>query len=164
MADPSNVYNNSVFTNYSSSVPANTPYVAAEIRSANYQPSMTFVLGDEEGTMSINDFPDLYRNGPLQQGSAYTAFVRAFPFPVAVSKFSSKILHLRIILAVIVVYMYSRNLPVQHKKLIDCLLVWHAIPSAEWSAGQETVWCWKTVHSICIESFPPSNEYCPSSW
>ena len=92
-ADPSMEYpDNSTFTNYSSSVPANTPYVAAEISSANYQPSTTFVLGDEEGTMDINDFPDLYRNGPLQQGSTYTAFVRAFSTPVSVSKSSSKIL------------------------------------------------------------------------
>ena len=84
-ADPSDVYpDNSRFTNYSSSVPADTPYVAAEISSANYQPSMTFVLGDEKATMSINDFPDLYRNGPLQQGSTYTAFVRAFAVGVPV--------------------------------------------------------------------------------
>ena len=85
-ADPSALYpNDTQFTNYSSSVPAGTPYIVAEISSNNYDPSMTFVLGDEEGTMRINDFPDLYRNGPLQQGSTYTAFVRAFAVSVPVS-------------------------------------------------------------------------------
>ncbi|XP_064387090.1 receptor-type tyrosine-protein phosphatase S-like isoform X2 [Halichondria panicea] len=76
--NPTSVYpDNSSFTNYSASVPL-TPYIAAEIRADNYQPSMVFILGDESGTRGINDFPDLYRNGPLEQGSTYTAFVRAF--------------------------------------------------------------------------------------
>ena len=89
-ADPSALYpNNSTFTTYSSSVPVGTPYIVAEIGSNNYDPSMTFVLGDEESTMRINDFPHLYMNGPLQQGSTYTAFVRAFAVSVLVSIYIS---------------------------------------------------------------------------
>ncbi len=83
--NPTSVYpDNSSFTNYSASVPL-TPYIAAEIRADNYQPSTFFILGDESGTRGINDFPDLYRNGPLEQGSTYTAFVRAFSPTVPVS-------------------------------------------------------------------------------
>ncbi len=77
--DPSSVYpDNNSFTNYSANIPPLRPYIAAEIRSDNYAPLTDFTLGDDTGTRGINDFPDRYRNGPLEQGSTYTAFVRAF--------------------------------------------------------------------------------------
>ena len=44
---------------------------------------MTFVLGAEDN--SLNDFPELYRNGPLQPNTEYTAFVWGFVPSVPVS-------------------------------------------------------------------------------
>ena len=71
---------NSSFTTYSSSVSQGTPYIVAEISSMNYL--TTFVLGADS---SLNDFPELYRNGPLQPNTEYTAFVWAY---VQVSMYS----------------------------------------------------------------------------
>ncbi len=105
--DPSQVYpDDSQFTNYSSSTPL-TPYVAAEISAANYRSSSVFLIGDDVATRNLNDFPSLYRNGPLQEGSKYTSFVRAFSNTVPVSlqlncfKVDKKLQHHRpIVLAV----------------------------------------------------------------
>ena len=72
---------NSSFTTYSSSVSPGRPYIVAEISSMNYP--TTFVLGADD--ISLNDFPELYRNGPLQPNTEYTAFVWAFVPSVPVS-------------------------------------------------------------------------------
>ena len=72
---------NSSFTTYSSSVSPGTPYIVAEISSTNYP--TTFVLGADDN--STNDFPELYRNGPLQPNTEYTAFVWGFVPSVPVS-------------------------------------------------------------------------------
>ena len=42
----------------------------------------TFILGADS---SVNDFPELYRNGPLLPNTEYTAFVWAFVPSVLVS-------------------------------------------------------------------------------
>ena len=76
---------NSTFTNYSSDVPLDRPYIVAEISTNNYSQGMTFLLGDEARTRSINDFPDLYRNGPLEPETSYVAFVWGFSASVPVS-------------------------------------------------------------------------------
>lgn len=88
MENPSQVFPDaSAFGNYSSHlVLPNSPYIAAEISADNYQGNSVFVIGDEAGTMSINDFPLLYENGPLLEGAEYTAFVRAFTNTVPVSR------------------------------------------------------------------------------
>ena len=68
---------------YSSDIPVNIPYIVAEMSADTYlQSRRFFVLGDENGTRQLNDFPKLYRNGPLLAGSLYTLFVRAFVHPI----------------------------------------------------------------------------------
>ena len=78
---------NSSFTTYSDNIPVNIPYIVAEISASNLTLSSTtsFTLGDEAATMRLNDQPILYRNGPLTQGTQYTAFLWGFPPSVAVS-------------------------------------------------------------------------------
>ena len=58
----------------------NTAYIVSEMSSAVYETilSQVFILGDEIGTVGSNDFPQLYRNGPLQDDTQYTVFIRAF--------------------------------------------------------------------------------------
>ena len=74
---------NSSFTTYSSVEPG-VPYIVAEIDSMNYP--TTFVLGaDDNSSTSLNDLPELYRNGPLTPGTSYTAFVWGFAPSVPVS-------------------------------------------------------------------------------
>lgn len=70
---------NTSFTTYSSYIPTNTPYIVAEMSTDIYlRAKRFFVLGNENGTRALNDFPKLYRNGPLLPGSTYTVFVRGF--------------------------------------------------------------------------------------
>ena len=76
--------NNNTFTMYSDNIPLNTPYIVAEISALNISDITTFVLGDERGTERFND-ELMYRNGPLTQGTQYTAFLWGFPPSVAVS-------------------------------------------------------------------------------
>lgn len=84
--NPSEVYpDTSMFTNYSTNVAPFQPYIAAEISADNYQESSMFLIGDNDSTSGLNDFPGLYQNGPLEAGSEYTAFVRAFVNTVPVS-------------------------------------------------------------------------------
>ena len=59
---------------YSDNIAAGLPYIAAEISISNYP--ATFVLG-EDVQLAINDDPQ-FRNGPLRDGTYYTAFVRVF--------------------------------------------------------------------------------------
>ena len=71
---------NSSFDRFSSDTPANVPYIVAEMSAATYlQNRYSLILGDEDVSRTLNDFPDLYRNGPLMPGSRYTAFVWGFP-------------------------------------------------------------------------------------
>ena len=59
--------------------PPNTPYVVAEMSVDSYQQSKAlFVIGDQSKTQQFNNFPDLYKNLPLEPGSTYTAFIRGF--------------------------------------------------------------------------------------
>ena len=78
---------NSSFTMYSDDIPVNVPYIVAEISASSLTLSTTtnFILGDEGNTEFLNDQPTLYRNGPLTQGTEYTAFLWGFPPNVAVS-------------------------------------------------------------------------------
>lgn len=70
---------NTSFATYSRYIPINTPYIVAEMSKDIYlQAIRFFVLGDENSTQVLNDFPNLYRNGPLLPGSIYTVFVRGF--------------------------------------------------------------------------------------
>ena len=57
-----------------------TPYIASEISSSGYSvlSSRVFVVGDENKTRNVNDFPELYRNGPLLQLTNYSVFVWGF--------------------------------------------------------------------------------------
>lgn len=72
-------HDNTSFATYSSYIPTNTPYIVAEMSTDIYlQAKRFFVLGDENSTQALNNFPKLYRNGPLQPGSIYTVFVRGF--------------------------------------------------------------------------------------
>ena len=77
---------NSSFTTYSDDIPLNTPYIVAEIAASNLTLSSNtnFILGNEGATAGLNDQP-MYRNGPLTQGTQYTAFLWGFPPSVAVS-------------------------------------------------------------------------------
>ena len=70
---------NTSFTTYSSRLPADSPYIVTEMSADTYLHSRRFfVLGDEASSWPLNDFPSLYRNGPLDGRSSYTAFVWAF--------------------------------------------------------------------------------------
>ena len=67
----------------------NAPYVVAEMSAETYQENRElFVIGDEEKTQELNDFPELYRNLPLLPGSTYTAFVRGFAHFIPPSRVS----------------------------------------------------------------------------
>jgi len=71
---------NSSFTFYTNPAPFNTPYVVAEISSANYQMARRFVVGSNESN-SFND-DSKYVNGPLTSDTRYTVFVWGFsPVP-----------------------------------------------------------------------------------
>ena len=59
-------------------MPAGQPYIAAEIDSAVLPE--TYILGDES---QVNDLPELYRNGPLEEGTLYTAFIWVFVLRVS---------------------------------------------------------------------------------
>ena len=71
---------NDTFQSYSASPQPNTPYVVSEMSAGSYQSlaSGVFYLGDENRTRAGNDFPELYRNGPLVAGRRYSVFVWAF--------------------------------------------------------------------------------------
>ena len=62
-------------------IPVGSPYVAAEVSPAQITLPYTFSIGDQEATNSINDFPSLYSNPSLEEGTSYTAFIRVFPLP-----------------------------------------------------------------------------------
>ena len=68
------------FSSLSPDLPINSPYIVTEVSAAGYDvvASGVFVLGDENGTRSSNDFPEQYRNGPLEEGTRYTVFVWGF--------------------------------------------------------------------------------------
>ena len=74
---------NSSFTTYSTSIPVDTPYIVAEITVSRLPSS--FILGDGNGTRALNDFPNRYHNGPLEEGTQYAVFVWGFSPAVPVS-------------------------------------------------------------------------------
>ena len=72
---------NDTFQSYSASPQPDTPYVVSEMSASSYQSLASggvFYLGDENRTRAGNDFPELYRNGPLVAGRRYSMFVWAF--------------------------------------------------------------------------------------
>ena len=70
---------NNSFARSSSNAPVNVPYIVAEMSAAIYIQNRRFlILGNDDGSRPLNDFPDLYRNGLLMPGSTYTAFVWGF--------------------------------------------------------------------------------------
>lgn len=74
---------NSSFIRYSTAdIPVNAPYVVAELSASTYSENRGFFLGNEADTTPLNDFPNLYMNGPLMEGSTYTAFVWGFAHSV----------------------------------------------------------------------------------
>ena len=110
---------------YSDNIAAGLPYVAAEISISNY-PDM-FVLG--EGVQpAINDDPQ-FSNGPLREGTYYTAFVRVFS-PLLDPSVSS----------------LSRG----HNRQLD----FSPFPSSS-DLTQETG-CWQTVHHFLKHCIPAS--------
>ena len=62
----------------------------SEIEADRYDSVATgvFVLGDEKETRESNDFPEQYRNGPLEEGRRYIVFVWAFVHPIPASSVS----------------------------------------------------------------------------
>eukprot|EP00731_Ephydatia_muelleri_P018084 Em0011g124a len=65
---------NATFANYSLSVPAGSPYVAAELP-GNRQSPLVYILGNES---QQNDAPGVHPNKALMPGTTYTAFVWGF--------------------------------------------------------------------------------------
>ena len=61
-------------------IPENTGYIVSEISATVYGnvASEVFLLGDHEGTMGSNDFPEQYVNGPLEEETRYSVFVWGF--------------------------------------------------------------------------------------
>ena len=58
----------------------NTPYIVSEVSSSAYDAvdPRVFYVGDENKTNVKNDFPKLYKNGPLQESTNYSVFLWAF--------------------------------------------------------------------------------------
>jgi hypothetical protein len=60
----------------SGDIPFGRPYVASEISQSVISLTYTFIIGSPDND---NDQPLLYANPPLEQGTYYTYFIRAFP-------------------------------------------------------------------------------------
>ena len=80
--------NNETFVLYTAfdPVPIERPYIAAEISADDSTENLlsSFRAGDSASTEGINDI-DIYVNGPLLEGTRYTAFIWGFAPAVPVS-------------------------------------------------------------------------------